>query len=58
MNQQINQKSNQSEYFHGGDLALKVIMDWRTDESCNMKINLGFRLHDVITTKEQTALNP
>ena len=33
-------------------------MDWRTDESCNIKRNLGFRLHDVITTKEQTVLNP
>ena len=38
------------------DLALKVIMDCRTDESCNLKRNLGFRLHDVINTKEQTVL--
>ena len=37
-------------------LALKVIMDCRTDESCNLKRNLGFRLHDVINTKEQTVL--
>ena len=29
-------------------------MDCRTDESCNLKINLGFRLHNVIYTKEQT----
>ena len=35
------------------DLALKVIMDCRTDESCYFKRNLGFRLHDVINTKEQ-----
>ena len=38
------------------DLALKIIMDGRTDESCNLKRNLGFRLHDVINTKEQTLL--
>ena len=33
-------------------------MDCRTDESCNLKRNLGFRLHDVINTKEQTVINP
>ena len=38
------------------DLALKIIMDGRTDESCNLKRNLGFRLHDMINTKEQTVL--
>ena len=38
------------------DLALKIIMDCRTDKSCNLKRNLGFRLHDVINTKEQTLL--
>ena len=38
------------------DLALKIILDCRTDESCNFKRNLGFRLHDVINTKEQTVL--
>ena len=31
-------------------------MDWRTDKSCNLKRNLGFRLHDAINTKEQTVL--
>ena len=31
-------------------------MDCSTDESCNLKRNLGFRLHDVINTKEQTVL--
>ena len=36
------------------DLALKIIMDCKTDESCNLKKNLGFTLHDVINTKEQT----
>ena len=38
-------------------MALKVIIDCRTDESCNLKRNLGFRLHDVINTKEQTVIN-
>ena len=35
------------------DLVLKIIMDCRTDESCNFKKNLGSKLHDVINTKEQ-----
>ena len=39
------------------DLALKIIMDCRTDESCNLKRNVGFTLHDVINTKEQTVIN-
>ena len=38
------------------DLALKVIIGCITDESCNLKRNLGFKLHDVINTKEQTVL--
>ena len=38
------------------DLALTIIMDCSTDKSCNLKRNLGFRLHYVINTKEQTAL--
>ena len=29
----------------------------RTDESCNLKRNLGFTLHDVINTKEQIVIN-
>ena len=32
-------------------------MDCKTDESYNLKRNLGFRLHDVINTKEQTVTN-
>ena len=32
-------------------------MNSRTDESCNFKRNLGFTLHDVINTKEQTVIN-
>ena len=31
-------------------------MDHRTGESCNPKTKLGFNLHDVINTKEQTVL--
>ena len=38
------------------DLALKVIINCRADESCNLKRNIGFRLHDMINTKEQTVL--
>ena len=39
------------------DLALKIIMDCRTDESCSLKRNLGFKLHDVINTKKQAVIN-
>ena len=38
-------------------LVLKVIMDCRTDESCKFKKKLGFTLHDVINTKEQTVIS-
>ena len=40
--------------FIRADLALKIIMDCRIDESCNLKGKRGFKLHDVINTKEQT----
>ena len=43
--------------FIHNDLALKIKMDCRTDELCNLKRNLGFTLHDVINTKEQTVIN-
>ena len=39
------------------DLALKVIMDCRIEESCNFFKNLEFRIHDVINTKEQTVIS-
>ena len=42
--------------FVHSDLALKIIMNCRTDESYNLKKNLGFKLHDAINTKEQTVL--
>ena len=43
--------------FLRNDLTLKIIVNCRTDESCTFKRNLGFRLHDVINTKEQTVIN-
>ena len=43
--------------FLRSDLALKIIMGCRTDESCSFKRNLRFKLHDVINTKEQTVIN-
>ena len=43
--------------FIHNDLALKTKINCRTDESCNLKRNLGFTLHDVINTKEQTVIN-
>ena len=39
------------------DLALKIMMDCRTDESYNLKRNLGFTIHNVINSKEQTVIN-
>ena len=32
-------------------------MSCRTDESCNLKSNLGFTLYDVVSTKEQSVIN-
>ena len=32
-------------------------MDCRTDKSCSLKKKLGFKLCDVINTKEQTIIN-
>ena len=49
-------KKQPNRRFLSSDLALKIIMDCRTDKSCNLKRNLGFRLHGVINTKEQTVL--
>ena len=43
--------------FLHNDLALKIIMDIRTDKSCSLKKSLAFKLHDVINTKEQTVIN-
>ena len=38
------------------NVALKIIMDFRTNEPCSLKRNLGFNLNDVINTKEQAVL--
>ena len=32
-------------------------MNCRTDESCKFKKKLGFKIHDVINTKEQAVLS-
>ena len=32
-------------------------MDCRTDKSCSLKKNLGFKLYDMINTKEQRIIN-
>ena len=49
-------KKQPNRRFLCSDLGLKIIMNCRTDESCNLKKNPGFRLHNVINTKEQTVL--
>ena len=49
-------KQSNRRFLHN-DLALKVLMDCRTDKSCSLKKNLGFKLHNVINTKEQTIIN-
>ena len=37
-------------------LAVTVIIDCETTESCKKKKKIGFTLHDVFNTKEQTTL--
>ena len=32
-------------------------MDCRTDKSCNLKKNLGFKFYNVINAKEKTIIN-
>ena len=49
-------KQSNRRFIHN-DLALKIIKNCRTDGSRSFKRNLGFRLHDVINTKEQTVIN-
>ena len=39
------------------NLELEIIMSCRTDKSCSLKKKLGFKLYDVINTKEQTIIN-
>ena len=38
-------KKQPNRRFLRSDLASKVIMDCRTDDSCNLKRKIGFRLH-------------
>ena len=47
-------KEKPNRIFLHQDVAIKVIIDSRTDESCKFKRRQGFRLHDVINTKQQT----
>ena len=55
---ELNESTNQpnGRFIHA-DLALKIIMKCRADESCNLKSNLGFTLHDVVNTKEQSVIH-
>ena len=54
---ELNESTNQPHRrFIQVDLALKIIMNSRTDESCKFKKKLGFAVHDVINTKEQTVI--
>ena len=55
---ELNESEKQSyRRFIHVNLALKVILDCRTVESCNFKTNIGFTLHDVIYTKEQLVIS-
>ena len=49
-------KKQPNRRFSRSDLGLKIIMNCRTAESCNLKRNVGLKLHNVINTKEQTVL--
>ena len=52
-----NPKKQSNRRFLYSNLLLKIIIDYRTEKSRNLKRNLGFKLHDVINTKEETVLN-
>ena len=55
---ELNESTNQpNRRFIHIDVALKIIMNSRTDESCKVKKRLGFTLHDGINAKEQTVIN-
>ena len=49
-------KQSNRRFLHN-NLALKTIMDCRTNKPCSLKKNLGFKLHDVINNKEKTIIN-
>ena len=55
---ELNESEKQSHRrFIDVNLALKVILDCRTVESCAFKKKLGFTLQDVINTKEQSVIS-
>ena len=55
---ELNESKNQSHRrFLHVNLALKVIFDCRTVESCAFKEKLRFTLHDVKNTKEQSVIS-
>ena len=55
---ELNKSTTQSHRrFIHVDLGLKVIMNSRIDDSCKFKRKLGFKLHGVINTKEQTVIS-
>ena len=55
---ELNKSTTQSHRrFIHFDLGLKVKMDSRTDDSSKFKRKLGFTLHGVINTKEQTVIS-
>ena len=45
-------KKQPNRRFLRSDLALKVIMDCRTDESCNLKRNLGYTMCLILKNKQ------
>ena len=54
----VNKPIKQSERrFLHIDLALKITIDCRTDKSCSFEKILGFKLYDVISTKNQTIIH-
>ena len=55
---ELNESTNQpNRRFIHVDLALKIIINSRTDESSKFKRKLWFTVHDVINTKEQTVIS-
>ena len=50
------EKQSRRRFIHV-NLALKVILDCRTVESCSFKETLGFTLHYVVNTKEQSVIS-
>ena len=54
----LNESTNQPHRrFTHVDLAFKIIKNCKTDESWAFKKKLGFTLHDVVNTKEQSVIS-